>query len=136
MVKLCKENRFIAVRGNLVGDKSMTQMATILNKNNLKVGAISLSNAEQYFDFTTAFRRNMSGFSYLDKGIIVRTNRENKYNRYEYYLQSSTDFLAWLKIDSAKDVQALLKTKKDINKKRVYQLSGPPQPADKSEEKK
>ena len=125
MVDLCKNNRFIFIRGDLTGDQSMTQIASILNQHNLKVGAIALSNAEQYFDFTASYRRNMLGFQYLEDAVIIRTNRKNPQNRYEYYLQDANDFLSWLQLESNTNVQGLLKDKTVLHDPRIYQLGAP-----------
>ena len=62
--ELVIRGRYAALRGDLTGKASLTSLATTLRAQGLKVGAVSFSNAEQYFSYTKQFQANMRAFDY------------------------------------------------------------------------
>lgn len=121
--QLCLEGRYVSLRGDLTGERSMVALAAALKRMNLKVGAVALSNAEQYFDYVQPFRRNMRALDYLDAAVILRTWRYKRAH-YEYYLQSASAFLEWLERPRAWSFSQLMKVRLPTSRERVYALPG------------
>ena len=121
---LARRGRYAALRGDLTGDASLTGLAAALRSMNLRVGTLSLSNAEQYFDYTAAFRRNMHALPYTSSALVLRTFR-HKGRRYDYYRQSAADFLPWLQSDRARNIRDLIAVARPLSHPLVHALPAP-----------
>ncbi len=70
---LWRNNRVVALRGDLTGSVTMVQLAAALKKHDLTLGLLYTSNAEQYFPFSPEFRRNVISLPKDDKAMVLRT---------------------------------------------------------------
>jgi hypothetical protein len=117
------EGRYAALRGDLTGARSLTSLARALRTLNLQVGTIALSNAEQYFDYTANFKQNMRAFEFAPNALVFRTFRVGG-RHYEYYLQSMSAFLEWLKAPRPRNVSRLIQRRIPTPHPRVFTLPG------------
>lgn len=106
-------NRVFAYRGDLTADKTMKQIAKVLKDHQLSLGLVYLSNAEQYFDFTPQFRRNIIDQPFDEKALILRTRPWEKLGypeggRYHYNVQNAQNFAEWMKVHRVKNASRLL----------------------------
>lgn len=125
MVKMSQSNRYIIVCGDLKGEKTLRSITKHLNKHQLKVSTLALSNAEQSFSYTDAFRNNIQNIPFLDSAIIIRSHQTKDQQNFTYYLQSTSDFILWLQQKQTKDIEDIRKTKVPLHKESVYQLPAP-----------
>lgn len=100
--KLWADGRVFPIRGDLTGDTTLVDVAAALEKADLRLGVVYLSNAEQYFDYGPAFRRNMLKLPVLDNGMIVRTLGWRgpgfvEGEAYHYTIQPARKFAAWMR---------------------------------------
>ena len=121
--RLVHSGRYIALRGDLTGTKSLRGLAKVLKDLDLKVGTIALSNAEQYFDYGQDFKANMRAFDYKADALILRTFRV-KGRHYDYYLQSMSAFLEWLETPKVSRFKALIASRLETPHPRVFLLPG------------
>ena len=115
--------RYAALRGDLTGERSLTSLATTLKALRLQVGAVSLSNAEQYFKYTRSFKRNMRAFHLSPNALVFRTFRVQG-RHYEYYLQSFTAFLESLHDGGPPHIARLVTRRIPTGHSRIFTLPG------------
>ena len=95
--KLWRDGRVRAVRGDLTQSRALADLAAFAKQSGLPVRVVYLSNAEDYFSFSTRhYRANMLAQPFDDKSVILRT-RPYKGSEYEYVVQPALSFQAWLK---------------------------------------
>ena len=126
IVKMTQSNRYIIVCGDPQGDKTLSKITQILNKHQLKVGALALSNAEQLFSYTDAFRNNVRNIPFLDSAIVVRSHKAKEQPNFTHYLQKTSEFILWLQKKHIESIEDIRKTKVSLRKGMVYQLPAPP----------
>ena len=115
--------RYVALRGDLTGERTMSALAERLRALGLEVGAVALSNAEEYFDFGPSYKRNMRALPFGDNALVFRTDRvEGK--RYEYFVQSASAFVEWLEAPKTKRIAQLLKERIETSHPRIFTLPG------------
>lgn len=100
--KLWADGRVFAVRGDLTGDATLVDVAAALEKADLRLGVLYLSNAEQYFDYGPAFRRNILRLPVQDNAVVVRTLGWKGHGfvegeTYHYTVQPAPKFAAWMR---------------------------------------
>ncbi len=110
---LWRNGRVIAIRGDLTGDKTMLSISKALESVGLTVGLLYTSNAEQYFDFTPEYRRNVAALPSDEKSLVLRTRPNPKLGvpeggEYHYNVQPLANLQQWLKVSRAKKVSWLL----------------------------
>ena len=115
--------RYAAVRGDLTKDRTLLALAQTLKTMGLKVGAMALTNAEQYFDYTASFKRNMRAFDYRPNALVLRTFRVEG-RHYEYYLQSTSAFLESLDAPRIKNIRRLMNRRLTTPHPRIFLLPG------------
>ena len=123
--QLARGNRYFAVRANLTKVGAMQQLGISLKRQNLAVGALALTNAEQYFKYGKAYRSNLLGLPWQSDALIIRTYRKMPEKRYEYFLQNWLDFKSWLERPNVSDVKDLLKKRRPGNHSLSFWLPGP-----------
>ncbi|WP_411821594.1 hypothetical protein [Leptospira sp. 'Mane'] len=70
---LAKEGKIFPVKGNLLGKITLQSIGTYLRKNDLSLGIIYFSNAEEYFYYPDQFKDSILNLPMTDKSIVVRT---------------------------------------------------------------
>ncbi len=100
--KLWADGRVFPIRGDLTGDTTLVDIAAALEKADMRLGVVYLSNAEQYFDYGPAFRRNILRLPVQDNGMIVRTLGWKgpgfvEGEAYHYTIQPARKFAAWMR---------------------------------------
>jgi hypothetical protein len=126
MKKLAQNGRYISILGDLTRTGTFNALAKTLKQHNFKVGAIGLTNAEQYFKYGKTFRQNMMDLPWQEDGLVIRTYRKMPERYYEYFLQNWRDFKVWLERSATRDVTDLLKTRKKGSHHRLFTLQAPP----------
>jgi len=119
--------RVFSYRGDLTANLTMVQIAQVLKSHRLNLGLVYLSNAEQYFEFTPEYRRNMIVQPFDERSLILRTRpwEELGYpegGRYHYNVQSAQNFATWLRVNNVKNASRLLAGYR-TNHKEVLGLS-------------
>ena len=108
--KLAKENKIIAIEGDLNGKKTIKNLSQELIKNNLKFEVIYFSNAEEYFTYYSQnFKENMDTLPISDNSLLLRTASTGtrpvfgfpEYEKYpdipmHYNIQKVSNFKKWL----------------------------------------
>ena len=129
MHELAATNRYATVQGDLVGTHMMTALGAYLREQDLKVGTLALSNAEQYFPFNEQYIANITALPFAQDAVVLRTYRhlrgEVKPRGYHYYRQTAANFLECLRTRGAKDVQQLLEHAVATSDRRVHGLEFP-----------
>lgn len=70
---LALSGRLIARLGDLTGPSTVLGIAEAARKGGTPVRTVYLSNAESWFHYNAAFRRNMSALPFDEKSLILRT---------------------------------------------------------------
>lgn len=112
--QLWMNGRVIAVRGDLTADKTMVQIADALEEYGLTLGLMYVSNAEQYFDFTPQYRRNIIAQPFGEDSLILRTRPYKglgvpEEGEYHYNVQPGQHFSELLEESRTKNVLRMLK---------------------------
>ncbi|BDA79989.1 hypothetical protein LPTSP3_g29190 [Leptospira kobayashii] len=71
--RLAKEGKIFPVRGNLLGTVTLQSIGENLRKNNLRLGIIYFSNAEEYFYYPDQFKNSILNLPMKDESVVVRT---------------------------------------------------------------
>lgn len=117
---LWANGRVFSMRGDLTADKAMQQIGQALSETKLELGLLYLSNAEQYFEYTPAFRRNVLSLPFSATGMVLRTLGWNSTGfvageEYHYNRQSGRNFQGWLKQSRVSKLGRLLRKKTDTD---------------------
>ncbi|MCA9708637.1 MAG: hypothetical protein KDK70_22505, partial [Myxococcales bacterium] len=128
---LWRNGRVVAVRGDLTAELTMLDLAEALRAAGLELGVLYLSNAEQYFRYGRAFRRNVTALPMAADGVVLRTHgwiqfRYVQDEEYHYNRQPAPLFSEWMARGRAWGVPAMLehRTKTDVRGSSV--LDRPP----------
>ena len=129
LATLVRNGRVHALRGDLtVPDGAMVSVGRALRKLDIPVSLLYLSNAEQYFEFTPAYRSNFEALTYAPDAQILRTFPNGKEGDYTYMTQSPPDFGAWLKREKTKKILQIRYHRSRLDERDRYVLPGPPEP--------
>ena len=127
LVELFKADKVFPVRGDLTKKQTMQGIAAATRKANLHVGAIYLSNAEQYFTFSQQYRDNIAAMPFNEKSLVLRTFPDGK-KGYYYFTQSGKLFQNWMERAKIRKVFSMLKTKRAVagTHNRFFRLESEP----------
>jgi hypothetical protein len=108
--------RVFAIRGDLTGDRTLVDLAAALERAEIPIGALYLSNAEQYFDYGPAFRRNILRLPVQADAVVLRTLGWRSHGfvdgeTYHYTVQPARKFAAWMRDSSVLRLGRLLRHK-------------------------
>lgn len=91
--------------GNLLADKGFKGVSEASRALGVAVRALYVSNAEQYWPYSTGYRNNVRGMNFDGKSWIVRTLASKPANGdYRYFLQAASRFVAELSDPKVKGV--------------------------------
>ena len=110
---LWKHDRVFPIRGDLTADTTMVDIAETLRDLDLNLGLMYPSNAEQYFDFTPNYRRNIAIQPFDDTSLVLRTRSIRKLGYpedgdYHYNIHDAQNFADWMKRSRIKNSARLL----------------------------
>ena len=71
--KLAVEDKIFPVQGNLLGKETFYEIGTVLKKNNLNLGILYMSNAEEYFKYNDHFRNSINNLPSDPSSVVIRT---------------------------------------------------------------
>ena len=128
LVGLFKGGKVFPVRGDLTKSRTLIAIGAAAKAEGLHVGAIYLSNAEQYFNFLPQYRKNIASLPFGGRSVVLRTLPDGE-KKYTYYVQSLRLFQDWLERSKIKKVISLLKVKERVpgSDGRLFHLvSDPP----------
>jgi hypothetical protein len=132
--ELFDNNRVLLVRGDFTGDKTMMDIAKLARKAEMTIGALYLSNIEQYFTWDDGrYRENMLGLPLNDDSVVLRCfGIGSKYaadGRYKYFVQSGDLFRDWLRFPGVDSVRTMLATSIATGIRGFRKLSHSPEEA-------
>lgn len=94
---LWRAGRVLAVRGDLTQDRAMADLSAFAKRAGVPVRSVYLSNAEDYFRFSSGkYRDNVLGLPFDEKSVVLRTKPRHG-DHYEYLHQRGLGFQAWLR---------------------------------------
>lgn len=102
---LARHGRILALRGDLTGPRTLRRIGEVLAASRRVVRVLYLSNAEQYFAFTPAYRLNLLGLPVDSASLVLRTRPTGP--DYTYMAQRFDNLRLWLDDDSVRGVDAL-----------------------------
>jgi hypothetical protein len=92
--------RVFALRGDLLGRQTLRAIGAASRAAGLSVGALYLSNAEQYFDYLPDFRDNLLALPFDETGVVLHTISWKGFGfadgDYHYSPQPGRAFQRWL----------------------------------------
>jgi hypothetical protein len=123
---LFRQGRVHMVRGDLtVGGGAMKSIADALRRLDVPVSLLYLSNAEQYFEFTSDYRANIRALPFGENAQILRTFPNGKEGDYTYMTQRSQDFIAWLDQETIKRIVQIRYRRERLDSRDRYRLPAP-----------
>ena len=98
---LWRGGRVVVRRGDLLADRTMLDASKALGELKVPVRVLYTSNAEQYFDYTPAFRRNIVALPGDDRSWVIRTHPRKLLklaprDGFHYNRQTLDNFKAWI----------------------------------------
>ncbi len=133
---LWENDRVFPVRGDLTADTTMVDIATTLDELGLSMGIIYTSNAEQYFDFTPAYRRNIAVQPFDDESLMLRTRPASAFGfpeggEYHYNVQPGLNFADWMQNNTILNSWRLLsRHREDADTQGLSYIREAPEPSD------
>lgn len=95
VAQLARQDRIIARRGDFTQPGTVLEVAGLLRASRLELGTLYLSNIEQYFMYSKAFKRNMLALPLSDHAQVLRT-LPGRPAGFEYIVQDAPNFRAWM----------------------------------------
>jgi len=137
--RLWQNHRVFPICGDLTGDKAMLDIAKALKDSGLKMTILYPSNAEHYFTYGPAYRRNIINMPFADDSLILRTRQMRSLGLaededYHYNMQSGENFIVWLKTTNIKDQHSMLKKRSKTETTGLSVLDYKPEPSVKAPE--
>jgi hypothetical protein len=129
---LWAQGRVLAIRGDLTADQTMLDIAHTLKAMSLSLNTLYLSNAEQYFELTPGYRRNIIELPWGERGVALRTlgwrvwgflDEEEKYH---YNYQGGANFRAWMERGRYKKPGQMLRQRTKTEPFGTSTLDAPP----------
>lgn len=103
--KMILEGRIRTFQANLLGDRAFHAMSQALRELGENVTTLYLSNAEQYWNYSKQFKKNMLELPVASNAIVMRTSASKPQNGdYRYSIQPFSVFRAWLEHPSCANV--------------------------------
>lgn len=112
---LWQTGRVFPIRGDLTADQTMLDIATALKEIGLTLNTLYLSNAEQYFELTPSYRRNIIEMPWGERSYALRTlgwkvwGYIDEDEAYHYNVQSGANFAEWMKRGEYKKAGRMLR---------------------------
>jgi hypothetical protein len=127
--KLYQNDRVRMLVGNLTGPNTVKTIAAAAEGLGLPVGVLYLSNAEEYYDYTSQYRENIKALPIADDSVVLRTIYSDKWVHadalWNYQVQPLADYQARLEdpkvtrrnrmLDHAGAAKQLEKNLADVN---------------------
>ncbi|MFO0747073.1 MAG: hypothetical protein U1F43_15625 [Myxococcota bacterium] len=139
-----RSGRARAMVGDLLARKGVNGISDAARALQVPIRVFYVSNAEEYWDYTKQYRKNMAGIFGDDKSLFVRTLLTWERNRdYRYNVQPLANFQEWIVLpwvvrltsivhyrhDTSKDVEFFVTTNlPDDAAKRRAEAANPPAP--------
>ena len=132
--RLWQNHRVFPIRGDLTGDNAMLDIAKALKDSGLTMKIMYPSNAEHYFEYSPAFRRNIIQMPFADDSLILRTRQMRSLGLaededYHYNMQSGENFKIWLETTNIKDQHTMLRKRSKTDTTGLSVLDYKPEPS-------
>lgn len=132
--QLWTNHRVFPVCGDLTGDKAMLDLASAMTKTGLKLQLLYPSNAEHYFEYGPAYRRNIIQLPFSDNGLILRTRQMRSLGLaepedYHYNMQTGENFKIWLQTTQIPNQHAMLRRRVKTKTEGLSILERVPDPS-------
>ncbi len=132
--QLWTNHRVFPVCGDLTGDKAMIDLAKAINQSGLKLQILYPSNAEHYFEYGPAYRRNIINLPFADNGLVLRTRQMRSLGLaepedYHYNMQTGENFKIWLQTTQIPNQHSMLKKRVKTKTEGLSILERVPDPS-------
>ena len=132
--RLWTNHRVFPVCGDLTGDKAMIDLASAINQSGLKLQILYPSNAEHYFEYTPAYRRNIINLPFSNTGLVLRTRQMSilgldEPEDYHYNMQTGENFKIWLQTTQIPNQIALLRKRVKTKTEGLSTIDRVPDPS-------
>lgn len=99
--QLYRSNRVALVRANLVGPTAVQGLGSVLQEFQVSPRVVYLSNAEQYFKYSAAFKQNIAALGLTPETRILRTLSHRRHGfadgeQYHYNVQTGDSLMGYL----------------------------------------
>ena len=102
--------RLQVVQANLLESGSIESIANAMNQLGATLQALYLSNAEQYWNYSDQFKKNMLALPFAKDGIVMRTRATYPRNSdYRYSIQPASIFQIWMAHPKTRAVKPMTK---------------------------
>ncbi len=125
VAKLWREGRVITRRGDLTGEQTLRDLGKALASLGTTIRTLYLSNAEQYFRYGEAFRKNMLALPFDERSTVLRTTHKGRL-RYVYVTQSGPNLHAWMSGSRVAHVYGMYPPKETREGKRLFAIKREP----------
>ena len=107
---LILNGRLLVLQANLLENGGILSIADAMKQLGAKVQTLYLSNAEQYWNYSSQFKTNMLSLPFAEDGIIMRTWATYPRNKdYRYGIQPASVFLKWMAHPNTRNVKNMTK---------------------------
>lgn len=132
---LWADGRVFPIRGDLTADQSMLDLGDALRASGLDMRVLYLSNAEQYFDYTPSFRRNIVELPSSESSIVLRTLGWELHGfvegeEYHYNTMSLPLFQQWMRESRVERAGRILRYKEETDIAGYSVIVEAPEPDD------
>ncbi len=108
--ELVLSGRLRVVQANLLESGSIESIAGAMNQLGASLQTLYLSNAEQYWNYSDQFKKNMLALPFAKDGIIMRTRATYPRNSdYRYSIQPASIFKIWMAHPKTRAVKPMTK---------------------------
>ena len=135
--QLWQNHRVFPICGDLTGNMAMLDIAKALKDSNLQMTILYPSNAEHYFEYSPAYRRNIIQMPFAENSQILRTRQMRSLGLaededYHYNMQSGENFKLWLETTNIKDQHSMLRKRSKTETTGLSVLDYRPEPSKKA----
>ncbi len=137
--RLWQNHRVFPICGDLTGDKAMIDIAKALRDSGLTMTILYPSNAEHYFEYGPAYRRNIINMPFSDNSLVLRTRQMQSLGLaeegdYHYNMQTGENFKIWLEKTQIANQHKMLRKRSKTPIAGLSVLDYVPEPSKKAPE--
>lgn len=122
--------RVFPLRGNLTGSEAVGDVGAAIRAAGLSLGTLYLSNAEQYFDYRDAFRKNIASLPSTRGSVVLHTLGWRSLGfadgDYHYLWQSLDSFQRWLATTRVKSLGRMARWRERTDTRGLSRLPDAP----------
>jgi len=117
--RLYKLDRIRVLKADLLKNNALRGVGTAAKRLGIPIRVVYLSNAEEFWRYTSNFRTNLTSLPMDQQSVVLRTRHSDIYGpkigSYVYVVQSGLDFQRRLRLPKQKGIWVIMKDRQRVS---------------------